>query len=87
MKQLAVRTVSHDHQGLWQPLAHLDAPLLILIDDPHRHSHLQQLRGQVIANLAGTHNHHRRRPVPENSQVPEKLFQLLGGGGQVNFIS
>ena len=86
LEQLAVGAVAHDHQGPGQLLAHLDAPLLILVDDPHGHPHLQQLGGQVIADLAGAHDHHGGRPVPEHAQVAEELLQLPGRGGEVDLV-
>ncbi|CAN4017744.1 NTF2 fold immunity protein domain-containing protein, partial [Dysosmobacter welbionis] len=86
-EELAVRPVSHDHQRAGQFLAHLHAPLLVLVDDLYGHAHLQQLRCQIVAHFAGAHDHDRRGPGPEYAQKPEELLQFPGCGGEIDLVS
>ena len=86
VEEVRIRAVSHDDQGLGQLFAHLDAPLLIPVDDLHGHAHVQKLRSQVVADFAGAHDHDGGRLGAEDPQVPEELGQLVRGGGEVDFV-
>ena len=86
LEQFAVGTVTHNHQRLGQPLAHLHAPLPVLVHDLDGHAHVDELGSQIIAQLAGTHDHHRGRPAPEHPQMPEKELQLMGRGSEVDLV-
>ncbi len=86
MEQVRVRAVSHDDQSLGELLAHLDAALLVPVDDFHGHAHVQKLAGEVIADLASAHDHDGGRLGAKDPQVPEELGQLIRGGGEVNLV-
>ncbi|MPM98779.1 hypothetical protein SDC9_145969 [bioreactor metagenome] len=57
-QQIAVRAVAGDNQRTGQQLAHVGGAIRILLDDFNGHPHLQKLRAQIIAQLAGSHDHH-----------------------------
>ena len=78
MEQIAVGAVAYDHKGLWKLFADLDAPLFVLVDDLHGHTHIQQLRRQIVADFAGAHDGHRGRLAAEYPQLAEKLGDLTG---------
>ena len=85
-QQFAVGAVSLDHQRPRQLLADLSAAGLVLVDDLHAHAHVQQLVCQIVAHLAGSHDHHRGSLFPEHPQILEKRRQLIRRGGDIDLI-